>query len=121
MTNKMILVFASACLLSACDSVTELKNTVVRELVNATPPVTLVFPSGSKLLVGGKPSFISGSDACSDGQKNCVVITPDTELVEVFVASSSADAPRQEIWTVKRDGDKTMLLGTDGSQIGYVD
>lgn len=113
-------------LLAGCDAAQEAMDGVARE----QQPMTLVFQPGYKMQVGGKPATIFGTAECpkadkfmkalfgpapDEGQRECVVIAPDAEFVDVIVGFP--DGPVQETWTVERDGNRTMLFRADG---GYV-
>lgn len=115
--------------LSGCDAAKELGAKVAKNSDHA--PLTLVFNSGYKMLVDGRQVPIFGKDECppantnvmtsifgpdsDDGKRSCVVIGPDTKTVSVTVGLS--DGPTDEIWTVERSGDRTMLRRADGSYL----
>ncbi|HGY2474936.1 TPA: hypothetical protein ACNU8V_006424 [Pseudomonas aeruginosa] len=124
--KTVFLALAAITLLAGCDAAKEAMNQVVKE----QQPMTLVFQSGYKMLVGGKPAPVFGTDECpkadkfmkaifgpepDEGQRACVVIAPDTSSIDVLVGF--ADGPKRETWTVERDGDRTMLRRADGSYL----
>lgn len=117
-----------ACL-SGCDAANDLAARVAKDS-GAHEPMTLIFKSGYKVIVGGKPASVFGKDPCpgntkimtaifgtsaDDGTRSCVVIAPDTKTVAVTVAMR--DGTTDEIWTVVRSGDRTMLQRADGTFI----
>lgn len=116
--------------LSGCDAAKELGAKVVQNSDHA--PMTLVFNSGYKMLVDGRQVPIFGKNECppantnamtsifgpdsDEGKRSCVVISPDTKTVLVTVGLS--DGPTDEIWTVERSSERTMLRRADGSYLG---
>lgn len=127
--KHVALALALALSVSGCDAVKELGETVAKTVPDHAP-MTLVFQSGYKMLVGGKPAPIFGTDECpkadkflkvlfgpepDEGQRACVVIAPDTTSVDVLVGF--AGGPARETWTVERDGNRTMLRRADGSYL----
>lgn len=122
------LVMALAFALSGCDAAKELGAQAAK--ISNQAPMTLVIKPGYKMLVGGQPAPVFGSQKCPPGDKNmrelvgpdsdegmptCIVITPDTETVSVTVGFPNG--PSAETWTVERSGDHTMLRRPDGSYL----
>lgn len=123
------LLFVLALGLSGCDAAKELGTTFAKNSDHV--PMTLVFNSGYKILVDGREVPLFGKDECppantnamtsifgpdsEDGKRSCVVIAPDTKTVSVTVGLS--DGPTDEILTVERSGDRTMLRRADGSYL----
>lgn len=122
--------FALVISLSGCDAAKDL-GAQVAKTVPAHAPMTLVFHSGYKMVVDGREAPIFGKDECppantnfmtsifgadsEDGTRSCVVIAPDTKTVSVTVGLP--DGPTDEVWTVERSGDRTMLRRADGSYL----
>jgi len=132
MTDRQIpmkyipLVLVLALSLSGCDAAKELGAQVARN--SDHPPMTLVIKPAYKMLVGGQPAPVFGSQKCPPGDKKmralvgpdpdegmpkCVVIAPDTKTVSVTVGLPNG--PSVETWTVERSGDHTMLRRADGT------
>lgn len=128
------LCIALAVCLSGCDAANDLATRVgkvAQPNVGTHEPMTLVIKSGYKVIVGGRPASIFGRDTCppsntkfmtalfgpsaDDGTSSCVVIAPDTKTVVVTVGTP--DGTTDEVWTVERSGDRTMLRRADGSPI----
>jgi hypothetical protein len=123
-------VFAFAFGLSGCDAAKDF-GAQVAKAAPAHAPMTLVFRSGYKMIVDGREAPILGKDVCppanskfmtsifgadfEDGKRSCIVIAPETETVSVTVGLP--EGPTDEVWTVERSGDRTMLRRADGSYL----
>ncbi|MGE6114033.1 hypothetical protein ACLHZ0_19925 [Aeromonas salmonicida] len=103
-------------LLSGCDA--------SEELGIVLDPNAIEIPAGYKVQIDGKPVPISGASRCVNGAhltailpplRNCVVITPETKVVEVWVGYP--ERPLKEAWTVKKVGEQTMLVRGDSSYV----
>ena len=114
-------------LLAGCDAANDLVTKIASE---EQKPMTLVFNSGYMAQVGGKAVPIFGTDECpaadkfmkvmfgpepDEGQRACVVVAPESKTVNVLVGGGSS--PKPEVWTVERDGNRTMLRRADGSYV----
>lgn len=129
--KNTILALAALTFLIGCDAAKEAMSDIVKD----DRPMTLIINAGTKVQLDGKVVPIFGNDLCPsadkvmkalfgqephEGQRSCVVIAPETQTVHVMVGGD--DRPLQErwaveIWTVERDGDKTMLRRDDGSYV----
>lgn len=124
--KKFLISLAVLAFLAGCDAANEAATKVIQE----SGPMTLVFHPGYKMLIDGKPSPIFGTDECpepdpfmkaffgpdpDEGDKSCVVISPETTSVEVLI--SNAGRPVKETWTVERNKDLTTLRRADGSYV----
>lgn len=80
-----------------------------------TPEVHLELRPGYAIMVGDKKAYVHGNSRCSDGDPDCVLIGPYTEVVEVWV--TDAKGTRREAWTVERKENVRTLHGANGSVI----
>ncbi|MFU4920766.1 hypothetical protein ACM7Z6_13380 [Pseudomonas aeruginosa] len=125
MKNTLFAV-AALTLLAGCDAAKDAMSEIIKE----EQPMTLVFPAGYMAQVGGNAVPIFGTDPCpsadkymkllfgpepDEGQRACVVVSPETQTVNVLVGGG--ERPELETWTVERDGDRTMLRREDGSYV----
>jgi hypothetical protein len=115
--------------LSGCDAAKELGSAVSKTMDdNKSHQMTLVIPSGYKMIVGGQQAKVYGAEECppasdfvkflfgpdpDEGVKSCVVIAPDTKTVTVTVGLPSGAS--KETWAVERKDDRVMLRRADGS------
>lgn len=128
------LLIALAAGLSGCDAGNDLAarvGKIAQPSIGEHEPMMLIIKSGYKVVVGGRPASVFGKDKCppsntklmtaifgadaADGTRSCVVIAPDTKTVAVTVATP--EGTTDEVWTVERSGDRTMLRRADGSPI----
>ncbi|WP_434676671.1 hypothetical protein [Pseudomonas sp. D3-10] len=110
------LVMALAFTLSGCDAAKEIGAQFV-EKVSGHP---VVVQPGYKMLVNGRAAQVFGKDECppsspDEGKRLCIVIAPETKTVPVTVVLPSG--PVDEVWTVERSADRTMLRRADGSYL----
>ena len=125
--KNLALTLVAALSLSGCDAMKELGSAVAKTYPEHAP-MTLVIHSNYKMLVGGQPAQVFGSDVCppadkfmkvlfgadpDEGTRSCVVITPETKTVSVTVLLP--EGPSKESWTIERSGDRTMLRRADGT------
>jgi hypothetical protein len=83
-------------------------------------PATVVVQPGYKMQVNGQAAQVFGKDECppsrsDEGKRLCIVITPETKTVPVTVVLPGG--PVDEVWTVERSADRTMLRRADGSYL----
>lgn len=112
------LLMALAFTLSGCDAAKE----VGAQFVEKVPghPMTVVVQPGYKMLVNGQAAQVFGKDECppsspDEGKRLCIVIAPETKTVPVTVVLPSG--PVEEVWTVERSADRTVLRRADGSYL----
>jgi hypothetical protein len=99
--------------LSGCDAYHDLLAEASAKKWEAT---SVIHPGN--MLVGGKPTFVLGSEKCpeSDGEYTCTLIAPETKQVAVTLLL--ATGPSREIWTVERGKNRAVLRRADGSYLG---
>lgn len=112
------LVMALAFTLSGCDAAKE----IGAQLMEKAPghPVTVVVQPGYKMLVNSQTAQVFGKDECppsspDEGKRLCIVIAPETKTVPVTVVLTGGSV--DEVWTVERSADRTMLRRADGSYL----
>lgn len=107
--KKLIWVFVAGCLLSGCDA--------FDEQARAQQPKPIEIGSGYKVQIGSELVSISGTSECitDSSLSDCIIITPDTKVVEVLIAFP--DRLQREAWTITRTGKQMMLRRGDGSYV----
>ncbi|MFM4936127.1 hypothetical protein ACET94_16605 [Aeromonas veronii] len=88
-----------------------------KEIANVQSPKVVEIRGGHMVNIDGKNVPISGTSQCVSDEKSqdCIVITPETKVVEVWVGFP--DGPLKEAWTVKKVGDQMLLNRGGGSYI----
>ncbi|PXW50349.1 hypothetical protein DFO55_12420 [Grimontella sp. AG753] len=114
--KKIALVIAASLVISGCDESLELiENSVYKVLstgVNQSPYIVL--QPGFRIKDHGKAATVFGYDNCPKTdfsytrESGCVIINSLDKTVSVLVSneSTSISKPRQELWTVDRQGDQ---------------
>lgn len=100
---------ALAVILAGCDSEADLLKKIVPP--HAEP--TLIIAPGTRLDIGDRIVEVSGADYCgaeAGGGNDCIRL----DKPQVWVLFSDQI---REIWTVKHDGDKTLLVRPNGFQV----
>jgi hypothetical protein len=114
--NHLPLVLALAFGLSGCDALKEISDQFV---VKAPGHPMVVVEPGYEMLVDGQAAQVFGKDKCpppDEGKRLCIVIVvPETKTVPVTVMLPGG--PVDEVWTVERSADRTMLRRADGSYL----
>ncbi|HBO7964372.1 TPA: hypothetical protein L5C46_002829 [Pseudomonas aeruginosa] len=114
----MPVVMALALTLSGCDAAKEIGAQFVEKVPGH--PMTVVVQPGYKMLVNDQAAQVYGKDECppsspDGGKRLCIVIAPQTRTVPVTVVLPGG--PVDEVWTVERAADRTMLRRADGSYL----
>lgn len=126
---KQLVVAISMALLLGCDAASDAMKVILKE----DGPTTIVIRPGFELQLADKSLPFLGNDICPvgegqvasaglapyEGQRSCVVITPETKTVKVLVAKNPVPVDEWELetWEVERDGDRTKLRRADGSYV----
>lgn len=90
------------------------------QFVKKVPGHLVVVQPGYKMLVNGQAAQVFGKDECplsspDEGKRLCIVIASETKTVPVTVVLPGG--PVDEVWTVERSADRTMLRRADGSYL----
>ncbi|HFK2002878.1 TPA: hypothetical protein ACGW3W_002173 [Pseudomonas aeruginosa] len=112
------LVMALAFTLSGCDAAKEIRAQFVEKVPGHS--MTVVVEPGYKMLVNGQAAQVFGKDECppsspDEGKRLCIVVAPETKAVPVTLVLPGG--PVDEVWTVERSADWTMLRRADGSYL----
>lgn len=112
--TPMIGAAVAVSLLVGCDT--------IKDMAITQPPQAIEIGAGYQVQIDGKPVAIAGTSQCmTDASRHdCIVIAPDTEVVEVLVDAPVAGypgLPRREAWTVKQVGDQRHLIWGTGSTV----
>lgn len=101
-------------LLAGCDTI---ENMAITQ-----HPQGIEIGAGYQVQINGKPVAIAGTSQCiaDTSRHDCIVIAPDTKVVEVLVDAPVAGypgLPRREAWTVKQVGAQYQLIWGTGSTV----
>lgn len=112
--TPMIGAAVTVSLLGGCDTIEGMAIT--------QHPQAIEIGAGSQVQIDGKLVAIAGTDQCmADASRHdCIVIAPDTKVVEVLVDApvpGHPGLPRREAWTVKQVGDQRHLIWGAGSMV----
>ncbi|GAB1129871.1 hypothetical protein [Aeromonas hydrophila] len=110
----MIAAAVAVSLLAGCDTIEDMAIT--------QHPQAIEIAAGYQVQIDGKPVAIAGTSQCiaDTSRHDCIVIAPDTKVVEVQVDAPVAGypgLPRREAWTVKQVGDQRHLIWGAGSMV----
>lgn len=127
---KQLPLFFVVLLLQGCDAAKEIGAQVTKMLPDHEQ-LPLVFKPGYKMQVNGMSAPVFGKDECpsltrwfpglnfspdaDEGRRLCIVVGPETKTVPVTVVLP--EGPIEEVWTVERSGDRTLLRRPDGSYL----
>lgn len=103
-------------LLAGCDA--------IEDMASAQPSKPIEIRAGYQVQIDGKQVAIAiaGTSQCltDTSRHDCIVIAPDTKVVEVLVDDPVAGypgLPRREAWTVKQVGEQRQLISGKGSMV----
>lgn len=107
--KNLIWAMAAVNLLAGCDT--------FEEMASAQQPKHIEINAGKQVQIDGKKVAIAGTSQCQadTSRHDCIVIAPDTQVVEVLVAYPGQ--PRREAWTVKQVGEQRQLISGKGSPV----
>ncbi|MGN5048526.1 hypothetical protein ACTG16_21760 [Aeromonas sp. 23P] len=111
--KKIAMLLVAASMISGCDVMDDIHEHVKK--MTKSPVVEI--PSGYKVMIDNQEVPIYGTDFCvsDDSRRDCIVIGPYTEVVEVIVGFPNR--PLREAWTIKRIGEQVGLTRGDGTRI----
>lgn len=93
-------------------------------ILASTPSPLIVINSGSSFYIPAENKKVTlfGKDSCqfdslfsTNSDKSCIIL--DKEKVELYVLTENEKNVRKEIWTVKKEGNQTLLLDSYGNSI----
>lgn len=101
-------------LLTGCDA--------IEDMASAQPSKPIEIRAAYQVPIDSKLVAIAGTSQCltDTSRHDCIVIAPDTKVVEVLVDDPVAGypgLPRREAWTVKQVGEQRLLISGKGSMV----